>query len=636
MYQFQTQSQPQAKRLYRVTDPLWDPGEVPTPQDPPCGIPSVLMATGPDVDLAGKSRRPKQRTIPLPAAALLALTTSLALACSATFPEPNVAILRLDPISLAHEAAKGSTPLGCSQDALRLADDLALLIPSPPEMCRPPHCSPVASNCETLTIWCSGKEALLDHGLSSPPQAFGTLCTLAQRCLELEQQERTTLSRLARIEFLYAVLASEANLALKRYLAQLRSHHPELLENVNRLATIYAERERLLCAAYPLYLEALARSAALLLEPHPKANEHIAREIQNLPATPGQFFTRMTPVTYAYQRLVDAHRLVRAAADGGGFLAVPSAILKASPGEKSQTVTALRTRLIQEGAFLGDPEGPLDHTVLSALAAYNAAHGLEQTQPISRKTLNLLEIPAARKARQLALALAAIRRAIPPWQATFVHVQSPHAFLEFYVDGRMVAYHRTVLGSARKDINEETKRRERLFMTPTLSSFITNIIVNPQWNVPESIATKEIAPKAESDPEFLERSRFRVLTLKDGKQRFIQDPGDGNALGRIKFHFNNGYGVYLHDTPAKKHFKKSYRLLSHGCVRVQHATQLALRMLSRDQNISENDLRLWLKSRRTREIPLITPVPVHITYHTAGADSSGQLYYSKDYYDLEK
>ena len=106
--------------------------------------------------------------------------------------------------------------------------------------------------------------------------------------------------------------------------------------------------------------------------------------------------------------------------------------------------------------------------------------------------------------------------------------------------------------------------------TPMLHSNISDIVLNPPWHVPDTIARKEIWPKAHKDKGYLARNQYHVI---DG--RLIQKAGPKSALGRFKFNFPNGFDVYLHDTPAQAGFSRTSRLASHGCVRLEQPKALA-------------------------------------------------------------
>ncbi len=235
----------------------------------------------------------------------------------------------------------------------------------------------------------------------------------------------------------------------------------------------------------------------------------------------------------------------------------------------------------------------------------------------------------------LRVALAAYRRSVPPWESTFMVVQMPQAFLELYVDGIFLRRFRTVIGSARTEKEEGSGERLMPNATPVLDSAITAIIFHPEWNVPGTIAREEIEPRLEKDPGMLHRKGMRREVYADGSVRYVQDPGPLNALGKVKFHFDNSHDVYLHDTPEKSFFRKPRRLFSHGCVRVQRAVKLALLLLARDQGFTWDRLKTVLKEGKTTEYKLVTPIPVHLLYSTAAADSDGNLYFFPDLYGRE-
>jgi murein L,D-transpeptidase YcbB/YkuD len=110
-----------------------------------------------------------------------------------------------------------------------------------------------------------------------------------------------------------------------------------------------------------------------------------------------------------------------------------------------------------------------------------------------------------------------------------------------------------------------------------------------------------------------------------------QDPGPDNALGRMKFQLTNSFQIYLHDTPARSLFAQTDRDLSHGCIRVEKARDLA------DQILGDSSAKLEeaLESENEKSIPVQPPVPVHILYMTAWADQDGSLRFAQDIYDFD-
>jgi L,D-transpeptidase YcbB len=121
---------------------------------------------------------------------------------------------------------------------------------------------------------------------------------------------------------------------------------------------------------------------------------------------------------------------------------------------------------------------------------------------------------------------------------------------------------------------------------------------------------------------------------RDGTVHIYQPPGDGNALGRIRFNFPNKFLVYQHDTPDKNLFGKERRAFSHGCMRVQYPDKYAELLLSlsnpKDGYTVEKIHRMY--GTGERDIHLNTPIPVHITYQTAFVDEAGHLAIREDVY----
>jgi murein L,D-transpeptidase YcbB/YkuD len=168
--------------------------------------------------------------------------------------------------------------------------------------------------------------------------------------------------------------------------------------------------------------------------------------------------------------------------------------------------------------------------------------------------------------------------------------------------------------------------------TPLLESVIRSIIIYPYWHVPRSILA-EVLPSVQQDTSYLTKHNFDVLDRKGNNVKVSsidwdayseedfpyvlrQREGSENTMGVIKFIFANRYGVYLHDTNARGLFRKKQRALSHGCVRVQKAEELA-RVLTTDEAVVEaDDLSEYLKMQKRMEISLPKPVVVRLEYFT--------------------
>ena len=159
--------------------------------------------------------------------------------------------------------------------------------------------------------------------------------------------------------------------------------------------------------------------------------------------------------------------------------------------------------------------------------------------------------------------------------------------------------------------------------TPVFSASITQVVFSPYWNVPDSIADKEIWPKARRNRRYLARQHMELV-----HGRLRQTPGSWNSLGLIKFNMPNRYTVYLHDTPAKTLFDEAARAFSHGCMRIEKPVDLAMLLLGWERE------RVVKESMRGKEkfVDVASPVPVHVLYWTAYVGEDNELHFAPDVY----
>jgi murein L,D-transpeptidase YcbB/YkuD len=173
--------------------------------------------------------------------------------------------------------------------------------------------------------------------------------------------------------------------------------------------------------------------------------------------------------------------------------------------------------------------------------------------------------------------------------------------------------------------------------TPLLSETMKYITVNPTWHVPPSIVHNEYLPALAQDPTVLDRMGLRV-SYNGGEVQITQPPGDGNALGRIRFNFPNRFSVYQHDTPDKNLFGQEFRAYSHGCMRVQDPAKYAEVLLNiarpRDRWTAERIKNMFGAVEQDIQLRP-TQIWVHLTYQTAFVDNAGKLQIRRDVYNLD-
>lgn len=185
--------------------------------------------------------------------------------------------------------------------------------------------------------------------------------------------------------------------------------------------------------------------------------------------------------------------------------------------------------------------------------------------------------------------------------------------------------------------------------TAVFNDEIEHIVVNPYWNVPSSIATNEIRPHLIANPGYLASQNMEMLSggkvinasaidwtqTNINKFHIRQKPGAGNALGRVKFLFPNQHDIYLHDTPSKSLFSRSFRAYSHGCVRVENPMDFADALLKLEPNLNAETLTAAFGDTE-RWFNLKTKVPVHISYFTLRVDADGTIRSYGDVYGMNQ
>ncbi|WP_107851395.1 L,D-transpeptidase family protein [Oceanimonas marisflavi] len=318
---------------------------------------------------------------------------------------------------------------------------------------------------------------------------------------------------------------------------------------------------------------------------------------------------------------------------------ISGAILR--PGDRSEAVLRLRQRLqrlgdLPAGAAVADP-ALFDQTLAAAVAGFQHRHGLTVDGVVGPHTYTWLDTSPRQRAQLLMRSMlrTLIGDSLP---ASYLLVNIPEYRLRLYQNRAMVLESDVIVGrDSRK--------------TPIMHSAITNVVVNPPWNVPRSIIKKDIVPRLYRDPGYIAREGFEVIDYHGRRVpteqwqyvlymenrfpfRLRQKPGSRNALGAWKFHLPNNEAIYLHDTPSRGLFTRDSRALSSGCVRVEQAEQLALWLLS--ANWSPERLAELKSSRRTRWIPVSEPLPVFMVYWRGWLADDGLPRFRDDIYDFDQ
>lgn len=323
------------------------------------------------------------------------------------------------------------------------------------------------------------------------------------------------------------------------------------------------------------------------------------------------------PPPYAgYDTLVAGLARYRAIAAQGGWRDIAAGTdLKA--GATGARVAALRLRLALEDAALPASGERFDAPLVDAVRRAQRRYGLNPTGAAGAQTVAALNVPVGTRIRQIMANMERWRWLPTELEQNRVQVNIAAAVLTVFEGDTPVMSMKAVTGRPGDE-------------TPMLVSQIHSIVLNPPWNVPASIADRELWPKERAKPGYLKRNGFRVIDTGGGKR--LQQSSERSALGRFKFDFDNAFAVYLHDTPAQAGFSRFDRLASHGCVRLEKPAELAKLLTKTTPEWSPQAIDATVADGKTVRAKLADPVAVYLLYWTAFANAGGQVSFREDPY----
>jgi len=312
-------------------------------------------------------------------------------------------------------------------------------------------------------------------------------------------------------------------------------------------------------------------------------------------------------------------------------------------GERNSRVAQIKKRLQISGDY--PKNAPIDWTfdrrLEEAVKTYQRRYLLRITGTVDKRMTYYLNQPAQKNIQAIITNLDKTKLYPKQFEKEYVEVNIPDFNLRYYKNGAMVMKAGIVVGRVDRP-------------TPLFSDRIEYMVVNPTWTIPDNLIKRDLIHVLRENPAYLEENNIHVfsgnreITVtqemldpyehsdKHVPYRFVQYPGDTNALGRIKFMFPNRYAVYLHDTDNKTLLTRRYKIYSSGCMRVERPFELMRILLKHARDTyTKKDIDAIIATNKPKIIRLKEAVPIHILYFTV-FEEDGLAYFKNDIYFYDK
>jgi len=317
------------------------------------------------------------------------------------------------------------------------------------------------------------------------------------------------------------------------------------------------------------------------------------------------------------------------------------------PKDKHPYIMAIKRRLIITGDLHNrdNTTDVFDEELKYALFSYKDRFKLEQNGMIDKVVVFYLNKPMHLLAEKITINLDKLKVFPNNFPTEYIRVNIPDFKMNYYRNNQSILEMRAVVGKPERP-------------TPIFSANMTYLEINPNWNIPENLVRRDLIIALQENPNYLKEHNIRVFygwkkkgEMKSFKPsmlfpyadkskghipyRFVQYPGDDNALGRIKFMFPNKYSVYLHDTDNKSLFQYRYRVYSSGCMRLEKPFELLNVLNSRINSKYQKIISKYRNTLINKVIKFNNKLPVYTTYFTV-FKRKGLTYFRKDIYEYDK
>jgi murein L,D-transpeptidase YcbB/YkuD len=314
------------------------------------------------------------------------------------------------------------------------------------------------------------------------------------------------------------------------------------------------------------------------------------------------------------------------------------------PGQSQKDVAKLRKLLEVDYDPANGPENFYDDDLAAAVMNFQRERNLEPDGIIGPSTISVLNRSHRDAMEQIVANMERLRWLGNDTPSRYIMVNIPSQRLWAIENGRVAEEMDVVVGLP--------ARQTKQFKTE-----VTGVRFNPTWTVPLNLKMQDFKPKLVRNPDYLTDSGISVIkgvgsearTLDPhsvdweniswremNKMRFVQKPGDHNALGRIRVLMPSEYDIYMHDTNHKEFFERTQRTYSSGCIRLSKPEAVARFILKDNADWSDAKMDALIDAGKMVEVDADKPFPVYIVYQSIWLDDNGGLVFGPDVYKQDK
>ncbi len=353
-----------------------------------------------------------------------------------------------------------------------------------------------------------------------------------------------------------------------------------------------------------------------------------------------EYLTSLIPMEKRYRKLVKLLKNYRVM---NKFPKIKYSNTPLKVGDRSDRVLEIKKRLQISGDYpkTAPLDKKFDSLLQNAVITYQERYLLKVDGMVNKTMTYYLNQPAKKNIQAIITNLDKTKLYPKHFENEYVEVNIPDFNLRYYRDSTKIMKMGIVVGRIDRP-------------TPIFKDMIEYMVINPTWTIPNNLIKRDLIHVLRENPMYLEENNIHVFSgnkeiqitqemldpyegnKKRVPYRFVQFPGDNNALGRIKFMFPNKYAVYLHDTDNKSLLTRRYKVYSSGCMRVEKPFEFMDILLENAKgNFSRDDIEEIIATDKPTTIRLRRSIPVHILYFTV-YEEDGLAYFKHDIYLYDK